>query len=166
MTSHSNESALNPMGGFFYWSHFIHDILDGWSVVSATNPQPDGCTVYVDSHMALIGSCFMVTWIILKKSPLGDRPNTELRDHGTPNAHNRWFILFHHVWGPAWIKNFIEIAFGWGPGHIWLHTTLEDPWSHHMTLEVFCDGIYKLSFGLSQIIHIYGILTHRLFYDI
>ena len=27
-------------GAFFYWSHFIHDILDGWSLVSATNPQP------------------------------------------------------------------------------------------------------------------------------
>ena len=40
MTSHSNESALNPIGGlFFYWSHFIHDILFGWSLVSATNPQ-------------------------------------------------------------------------------------------------------------------------------
>ena len=25
-------------------------------------------------------------------------------DHGTPNAHNRWFILFDHVWGPSWIE--------------------------------------------------------------
>ena len=27
---------------------------------------------------------------------------------------------------------FIEIAFGWGPGRMWLHTTLEDPWLHDM----------------------------------
>ena len=33
----------------------------------------------------------------------GGQPNTKLGDHGTPSAHNRWFILFYHVWGPAWI---------------------------------------------------------------
>ena len=26
----------------------------------------DGCEVYVDSYMALNGSCFMVTWIVFK----------------------------------------------------------------------------------------------------
>ena len=26
----------------------------------------DGCKVYMDSYMALIGSCFMVTWTIFK----------------------------------------------------------------------------------------------------
>ena len=31
-------------------------------------------------------------------------PNIKPGDHGTPNAHNRWFILFHHVWGPAWME--------------------------------------------------------------
>jgi hypothetical protein len=36
---------------------------------------------------------------------------------------------------PTWIE-FIEIVFGWGPSHIWLHTTLEGPWPHHMILEV------------------------------
>ena len=30
-------------------------------------------------------------------------PNTKLGDHGTPNAHNRWFILFCHAQGPGWI---------------------------------------------------------------
>ena len=39
-----------------------------------------------------------------QKPPLGGRPNTKPGDHGTPNAHNRWFILFYHVWGPAWIE--------------------------------------------------------------
>ena len=36
--------------------------------------------------------------------PLGGRPNTKLGDLGTLNAHNRWFILFYHVWGPARIE--------------------------------------------------------------
>jgi hypothetical protein len=56
----------------------------------------DGCKVYMDSYMASNGSCFVVTWIILKT-----RCNTKLGD--TPNAHNCWFILFYHVGGPAWI---------------------------------------------------------------
>ena len=65
----------------------------------------DGCKVYMDSYMASNGSCFMITLTILnKKPPLGGRPNTKPGDHGTPNAHNRWFILFYHVWGPAWIE--------------------------------------------------------------
>ena len=61
----------------------------------------DGCKVHVDSYMASNGSCFMVTWTI-QKSPLGGRSNTKLGDHGTLNTHHRCFILFYHVWGPAW----------------------------------------------------------------
>jgi hypothetical protein len=38
------------------------------------------------------------------KPPLGGRPNTKPRDHGTPNTHNHCIILFDHVWRPAWIK--------------------------------------------------------------
>ena len=49
----------------------------------------DGCKVYMDSYKALNGSCFMVTWTIVKKPLLGGRPNTKLSDHGTPNARNR-----------------------------------------------------------------------------
>jgi hypothetical protein len=29
-----------------------------------------------------------------QKPPLEGRPNTKPGDHGTPNAHNRWCILF------------------------------------------------------------------------
>ena len=47
-------------------------------------------------------------------------------------------------------RKFIEIAFGWGPGHIWLHTTLEGSWPDYMILEVCWDGLWTLSFGLSQ----------------
>ena len=39
------------------------------------------------------------------KPPLGGRPNTKpLGDHGMPNAHNCWYIIFYHAWGPAWIE--------------------------------------------------------------
>ena len=31
----------------------------------------------------------------------GGRHNTKPGDHGTPSTYNRWFIPFHHVWGPA-----------------------------------------------------------------
>ena len=37
-----------------------------------------------------------------QKPLLGGRPNTKPGDHGTLNAHNCWFILFHQVWGSAW----------------------------------------------------------------
>ena len=47
-------------------------------------------------------------------------------------------------------QKFIEITFGWGPGHIWLHTPLEDPWPHYMIFNVSWDSLGTLSFGLSQ----------------
>jgi hypothetical protein len=48
-----------------------------------------------------------------------------------------WMMLCEdlHDW------KFIEIAFGWGPGHMWLHTKREGPWPHHMILEVSWDGL-------------------------
>ena len=39
-----------------------------------------------------------------EKQLLGGTPNTKPWDHGTPNTHNHWFILFFHVWGPTWIE--------------------------------------------------------------
>ena len=39
-----------------------------------------------------------------QKSRLGGRSNTKLGDHGTPNTHNCWFILFYHMWRPTWIE--------------------------------------------------------------
>ena len=102
--------------------------------------------------------------------PLGGRSNTKPVDYGTPNTHNRRFILSYHVWGPAWIEipwNSIWLRarshMSWGShctwesmtklhafGHIWLHTTLEGPWPHYMILEVPWDGLWTLSVGLSQ----------------
>ena len=68
-----------------------------------------------------------------QKPPLGGRPNTKPGDHGTPNAHNRWFILFYHVWGPAWIE------IHWNS--IWLraqsHMTSHYTWGSVITLHDF-----------------------------
>jgi hypothetical protein len=49
-----------------------------------------------------------------QKPPFGDRPNTKPVEHSSLNTHNRWFILFFHVWGPTWIK------IHWN--NIWLRT--------------------------------------------
>ena len=63
----------------------------------------DGCKVYMDFYMASKWIMFCSHLDYLKKPPLGGRPNTKQRDHGIRNAYNHWFILFYHVWGPAWI---------------------------------------------------------------
>jgi hypothetical protein len=54
-------------------------------------------------NMALNGSCVDGHLDNFQKSPLGGRPNTKPGDHGTPNAHNCWFILFYHARRTAWI---------------------------------------------------------------
>ena len=81
--------------------------------------------------------------------PLGGRPNTKPGDHGTPNAHNCWFILVYHGWGPNELT-IIEIIYGWGSGHAWLHTAREGLWPHYMILEMSWDNLWTRSFGLSQ----------------
>ena len=77
-----------------------------------------------------------------QKPPLGGRPNTKPGDHGTPNAHNRWFILFYHVWGPAWIE------IHWNS--IWLrarsHMTSHYTWGSVTTLHDV-GGVFGTAFG-------------------
>ena len=85
-----------------------------WGTNCVSMWMQDGCKVYMDSYMASNGSCFKVTWIILKKPPFGGRPNTKPGDHGTPNAHNHWFIQFYHG-----VRTHIEIALGWVSNQIW-----------------------------------------------
>ena len=59
--------------------------------------------VYVDSYMACKWIMFHGHLDYFQKPPLACRPNTKpLGDHGVPKSHIRWFILFYHVWGPAW----------------------------------------------------------------
>jgi hypothetical protein len=81
------------------WSKFASHYTRGTNIVCE-------CKMDVKSIWILHG----IKWIIFhghldyfQKPPLGGRPNTKPGDHGTPNAHNRWFLLFYHVWKPAWI---------------------------------------------------------------
>jgi hypothetical protein len=61
----------------------------------------DGCT-------SLHGFMHGIEWIMFhghfgyfRKPPLGGKPNMKPGDHGTLNVHDRRFILFYHVRGPA-----------------------------------------------------------------
>jgi hypothetical protein len=54
-------------------------------------------------------------------------------DHGTPNVHNHWFILFYHVWGPVWI----EIHWNSIWLRAWLHVTSHYTWGSVITLHDF-----------------------------
>jgi hypothetical protein len=82
----------------------------------------------------------------LQKPSFGGRHDTKLEDHGILNARNRWVILLYYVWGLAWIKiHWINIGLR-GQSHMALHC----PWPHYMILEVPWDGLWTLSFGLSQ----------------
>ena len=97
--------------------------------------------------LSLHGFLHGIKWIMFhghsdyfQKPLLGGRLNSKPEDHGTPNVHNRWFIIFNHVWRPAWIEN------PWN--NIWLKA------QSHMTLLLEYEGVLGLSldtsFGLSQ----------------
>jgi hypothetical protein len=97
---HYTSSTLisgNGGAGQIRFTLHLRDQLSMW--------MQDGCKVYMDSYMASNGSCFIVTLDCFHKPPLGGRPNTKLGDQGTPNAHNRWFILIYQAWGHAWIES-------------------------------------------------------------
>ena len=55
----------------------------------------DGCKVYMESYMALNGSCFMVTCTIFKTTSW----RSALHKTGRP-----WHFECSHAWGPAWIN--------------------------------------------------------------
>jgi hypothetical protein len=110
-----------------------------------------GCKMDIKWHLR--GFLHGIEWIMFhghldyfQKPPLRGRPDTKPWDHYTPKSHNCWSLILYHVWGPR----ITEIAFGWGLGHLWLHTTFESPRPYHMILEVSWDGLWTLSFGLSQ----------------
>ena len=90
--------------------------------------------VYVDSYVASVGSCFMVTWTGFQNHLVEvDLTQNRSGDHGTPNAHNYWFILFYHTQGSTWI----EIH----QNSIWLrflsHTTSHYTWGSVTALHGF-----------------------------
>jgi hypothetical protein len=86
----------------------------------------DGCKAYMDSYMdsymASNGSCSMVSWIIFNNHLLEVGLTQIQETMALRTLTTVGLFYFHHVY------KFIEIAFGWGPSHVWLHTTLEDPW--------------------------------------
>ena len=125
---------------------------------SSLHTTLEGPTEYVNAGWmwSLRGFLHGIKWIMFhghldysQKPHLGCRLNTKLGDQDTPNTHNCWFILLYHVWGPT------RIEIHWN--NIWLrvrsHMTSHYTWGP-MTilhdLEVFWDGLWSLSFELSQ----------------
>ena len=106
----------------------------------------DRCKVHIDSCMASNDSCFMVTWTMFKKPPLGGRLNTKPGDHGTLNTHNNWFILFYHAWGPAWI----EIHWNCIWLRAWSHMASHYTWGSVTTLLHNVGGCVGTAFGHSS----------------
>jgi hypothetical protein len=48
-----------------------------------------------------------VSWLLglfPNTTSCGGKPNTKPGDHGTPNTHDRLYILFYHGWVPSWIE--------------------------------------------------------------
>jgi hypothetical protein len=93
-----------------------------------------------------------VSWsleLFFQKPPLGGTPNTKPWDHRTLNAHNRCFILLYHLRRPTWIQNHWNSIWL----RAWSHMTSHYTWGSmttSMILEVCCNGLWTLSFGLSQ----------------
>ena len=83
------------------WSKFSSHCAWGTNRVSECKMD---VKVYMDSYMALNGSCFMLTWTIFKNRLLEIGLTQNQGDHGTLKAHKRWFVLFYHVWGLTWIE--------------------------------------------------------------
>jgi hypothetical protein len=85
-----------------------------------------------------------------QRLPLGGSPNTKPGDYGTPKAHICWFYSILSYVKTHMNRIFFEIAYGWGPGHIWFHIALEGPWPHLHDFGGVLDGLWTLPFGLSQ----------------
>ena len=88
-----------------------------------------------------------VSWSLGLKPSLGGRPNTKLRDYGTPTLLTTVVLFYFLMCEDPHEWKYVEIAFGWGLGHIWLRTMLEGPWPHYVILEVcWDDGLWTLIF--------------------
>ena len=71
----------------------------------------DGCEVYMDSYMALNGSCSMVTWTILKNHLLevGLTQNWDTMAHWTLTSVDLFYFI---ICEDPHESKFIEIAVG------------------------------------------------------
>ena len=108
---------------------------------SSLHTRLEGPTEYVNTRwmQCLHGFLRGIKWIMFhghldyfQKPLLGGRSNTKPGDHGTLNPHNCWFILFYHVWIPAWIE------INWNS--IWLracHMASHYTWGSVTTLDGF-----------------------------
>ena len=105
--------------------------------------------VYMDSYMASNGSYFRVVWTIFKNHFL-EVGLTQNRETVSLHMLTTIDLFYFIICKDLHEHKFIEIASGWGPSYIWLHTTLEGPWPHNMIVEVCWDGLWTLSFGHSQ----------------
>ena len=92
---------------------------------------------------SLCGFLHGIKWIMFQghldyfhKTPLGGRPNTKTR---RPWHSERSHLLIYYILScmkTLLEYKFIKPTFGWGLGHIWLHTTLEGPWPQYTILQV------------------------------
>ena len=111
-------------------SSLLHTMLEG--------PNEWVCECKMDVKFTWIPTWHQVDHVswslgLFFKTPHGVRPNTKLGDHGTPNTHNCWFIIYYHLWGPTRIK------FHWNS--IWLrareHMASHYTWGSVTTLDDF-----------------------------
>ena len=111
----------------------------------------DECKVYMDSYMASNGTCFMVTWTIFKSHLLevGLTQNQEtmtfwtliivglsyfiMRDDST-------WIEIH--WNSIWLRT----------RHVWLHTTLEDPYVRGVLGQLWDTFFWALTISWSRLL--------------
>jgi hypothetical protein len=106
--THETESPLPSHSKHPHWwrrwsrskfaSHYA------WGTNGVCECKGDGCKVCMDFYMASKWTMFHDHLDYFQQPPLEVRPNTKPGDHGTPNAHGRWFILFYHAWGPACLE--------------------------------------------------------------
>ena len=108
-------------------------------------------TVYMDFYMASNGSCFMVIWTV-SRNHLMEVGLTQNRETMALQTLTTVDLFYFIICEDMYEYKSIEIEFGWGPGFIWLHTSLEVPWSHYMILEVSWDkGLWTLFFWVVTI---------------
>jgi hypothetical protein len=142
--------------------HYTPSTLIGGKGVahpSSLHTTLEGPTKYVNARwmQSLHEFLHHIKWIMFhgrldyfRKPRHGGRPRTKPGDHGTPNAHSRWFILFYYMWRPAWIDSHWNNIWLRSRSHMTLHYTWESV-TTYMILKVCWDnGLWTLSFGLSQ----------------
>jgi hypothetical protein len=136
-------------GLMVYKGHFTHETESPWplhlkhsrygkvgagpsSLLHTTLEGTNGvCECKMDAKSTWIPTWHQmdhVSWSLglFSKPLLGGRPNIKPWDHCTLNGHNRWFILFYHMRGPA------SLDIHWNS--IWLRARSHYTWGSVTTL--------------------------------